>query len=304
MSSAYLLVYHGSRDPRPQLAVEKLADLVSALLGNQYPLVGTATLELATLPLHEQIRDFANKALEAGYHQVQLVPLFLLPGVHVMEDIPREVTLAKRILGQAIAIDQRPHLGSHPSMGKMLATVEADAKIVLAHGSRRRDGNQPIEAIAEQLEAVVAYWSIQPTLAEQIQSLADAGHKSMAILPYFLFSGTTTDAIAQKVVQLQTQFPQLELKLREAMGATSQLAELILELLEKPSGHKHLPPNPPRKGGSYMISSPSFKGDLSSASARRREAECCYAEWNKACRVSFLTFFLKGGLFCRTALGG
>ena len=271
MFSAYLLISHGSRDPRPQQAIAKLAELIrtkveiqsatrtqtlpadrflpmpdsertaaSAMVINSswYALVGTATLELAEVPLHEQIRQFASVALGTGCNQVQLLPLFLLPGVHVMEDIPAEVALAKASLGQAITINQRSHLGAHPGLARLLAnqlaTIDADAKILISHGTRRTGGNELVESIADELGAMVAYWSMTPTLEEQIKVLADAGHKHMAILPYFLFSGGITDAIAQLVSRLQDQFSELDLRLCNPIGASSELADLIVDLIEKP----------------------------------------------------------------------
>ena len=202
----------------------------------RYPLVGTAALELAYAPLHEQIRQFASVALSSGCNQLELLPLFLLPGVHVMEDIPREVALALASLGQAIVINQRPHLGAHPGLGRMLAsqlaTVDADAKILLSHGTRRAGGNQPVEAVAEQLGAVAAYWSVKPTLEEQLLALADAGHKQIAILPYFLFSGGITDALRQSVSSLQERFSKVQLSLCNPIGVSSQLADLVVDLIQ------------------------------------------------------------------------
>ncbi|NES21159.1 MAG: sirohydrochlorin chelatase, partial [Symploca sp. SIO3E6] len=245
--------------PRPQLAMAKLAELVHDELlefnntqtqkfslpnidqtapvlvvsQNRYPLVGTATLELAPSTLHEQIQQFANLALGAGYQEVQLLPLFLLPGVHVMEDIPAEAAVAQSNLGDAIVLNLRPHLGAHPGLGRMLAKqlslVETDAKILLAHGSRRVVGNEPVEMLAEQLGALAAYWLIPPTLEEQVIALADAGNQQITIIPYFLFSGGITDAIAQMVAGLQEQFPQLRLRLGEPIGVSGELAKLVLE---------------------------------------------------------------------------
>jgi sirohydrochlorin ferrochelatase len=217
---------------------ERTAASAMVINSSWYALVGTATLELAEVPLHEQIRQFASVALGAGCTQVQLLPLFLLPGVHVMEDIPAEVALAKASLGQALAINQRSHLGAHPGLARLLAnqlaTIDADAKILLSHGTRRTGGNELVESIADELGAMVAYWSMTPTLEEQIKVLADAGHKHMAILPYFLFSGGITDAIAQLVSRLQDQFSELDLRLCNPIGVSSELADLIVDLIEKP----------------------------------------------------------------------
>jgi sirohydrochlorin cobaltochelatase len=201
-----------------------------------YPLVGTATLELADVPLHEQVRQFASLALAAGCHQLELLPLFLLPGVHVMEDIPTEVALAKSSLGEAMVINVRSHLGACPGLGKMLgqqlASIDADAKILMTHGTRRVGGNAPIEAVAKDLGAVVAYWLVTPSLEVQVKALATAGAKKIAISPYFLFSGGITDAIAQEVTRLQNQFPELDLSLCNPIGASSGLADLIIDLIE------------------------------------------------------------------------
>ncbi|MGC1396537.1 MAG: sirohydrochlorin chelatase, partial [Coleofasciculaceae cyanobacterium] len=268
LSSAYLLISHGSRDPRPSQGMDALAQLLRTKLETQgatlipkqgaeqllskyqeriatpevlvnstrYPLVGTATLELAEIPLHEQVRQFASVALAAGCNQLELLPLFLLPGVHVMEDIPAEVAAAKTSLGDAMVINVRSHLGACPSLAKMLAqqlaTINADAKILMTHGTRRAGGNAPIEAVAKDLGATVAYWLVKPSLEDQVNILASEGAKKIAILPYFLFSGGITDAISQEVTRLQNQFSQLDLSLCNPIGASSDLADLIINLIE------------------------------------------------------------------------
>lgn len=203
------------------------------------PLVGTAVLELAPSPLHQQIQQFAERALAQGYTQLQVVPLFLLPGVHVMEDIPTEVEQAQQALGSSIALEIRPHLGSHPPLPNLLerldnsiATIPSPGKILLAHGSRRPGGNQPVEQIAARLNALPAYWSVPPDLETQLTALVKQGCQQIAILSYFLFAGGITDAIAQEVDRLAFQFSQVQIHLSPPIGATPALAEQILALLE------------------------------------------------------------------------
>lgn len=258
MLSAYLLVSHGSRDPRPQIAVDALAQMLREKVQATYsdrvssqklyssaritsvrqPFVGTATLELASQPLHEQIRQFGSQALALGYQRLQIVPLFLLPGVHVSEDIPAEVTQVQPLFGNALEVEIRPHLGSHPRLGQLLTPNDyrrkiglPEARILLSHGSRRVGGNEAVEAIAESLGAIAAYWSVKPSLEDQLDALARKGEKQVEILLYFLFPGGITDAIAQLVIQRQAQFPSLKLKLGEPIGVSESLAQLILELI-------------------------------------------------------------------------
>lgn len=260
--SAYLLVSHGSRNQRAQLALWQLTQLVRWQLktnviltqGNyleqqlpnlprektvatvnqeQCPLVSSACLELTTLPLHEQITQFARGANRAGCQQIEILPLFLLSGVHVREDIPAEVAKAQKILGTTINLQLCSYLGSRAGMLKLLseqfAQMPSDGRILLTHGSRRQGSNQLSEVLATRLKAIPAYWSVFPSLAEQVETLLRSGKHKIAILPYFLFSGKITEAIATQVQQLQQTFSTVELILGQPLGPTKELAKLILE---------------------------------------------------------------------------
>lgn len=266
MPSAYLLVSHGSRDSRPQVAMEQLAKLIyqhksrvvdqeklslvasnsnwhastsnaSPLACLAEPLVETAYLELSPTPLHQQIVEFSDRALAFGYNRIQVVPLFLLAGVHVTEDIPAEVAQAKQIIGQKLSIELRSHLGTHPKLADLLssqmATTTTDASILIAHGSRRLGAKVAVEKIASKLGALAAYWAVPPKLAARVQELVDIGHQRIAIVPYFLFAGSITDAIASTVEELNSQFPSTHLQLLEPIGASAQLANLIMDLIEE-----------------------------------------------------------------------
>lgn len=233
MPSALLLVSHGSRDPRPEIAMQQLARLVCQ---KSEFMVGVAALELSPQPLHTQISEFAKSALAFGRTRLQILPLFLLPGVHVMTDIPAEIALAQELLGESIIIDLRSHLGTHPLLGKLvaqpLAKIKPEAAILLAHGSRRSGSQQQLADIAASLGAVAAAWSVPPSLESRVQELVAAGYREIAILTYFLFAGGITDAIAKSVEALKLQFPGVTLQLTEPLGASAELAELIWDLID------------------------------------------------------------------------
>ncbi|QFS42983.1 sirohydrochlorin chelatase [Nostoc sphaeroides] len=248
MSSAYLLVSHGSRDRRPEIAMQQLAKLVYNKLPESHNalngahLVGIAALEMNPLPLHEQIQEFAKRAfddrkLSQNENRLKIVPLFLLPGVHVMTDIPAEVALAQQAINQDIIIELQPYLGSHPNLEKLLAkqiaTIKAEAWILLAHGSRRPGSKETIEAMAGNLSAVTAYWSVPGSLESRVKELVAAGYKEIAILPYFLFAGGITDAIAASIEELKLQFSAVNFQLAEPLGASAELAEIIWDLTDR-----------------------------------------------------------------------
>jgi sirohydrochlorin ferrochelatase len=259
MSLAYLLVSHGSRDIRPQISLLSLAQMVRQQLTSrtsadkispipdklsttavltQYrsPLVGTACLELSQQQLHETICQFALEARSLGLKSVEILPLFLLPGVHVTEDLPNHIALARQKLEGKIEIHLQPYLGTYPAIKTILAKqfdrLAADGRILLSHGSRRAGSTQPIETIAASLQAIPAYRSIAPSLEMQVETLVKAGKNTIAILPYFLFAGGITDAIADNVKQLPSQFPQTQLLLGQPIGASADLANLIVRSLE------------------------------------------------------------------------
>ncbi|KAF3884743.1 MULTISPECIES: sirohydrochlorin chelatase [Nostocales] len=251
MPSAYLLVSHGSHDPRPEIAMQRLAGLLHHKLEKYLPsivsndvavipdksLVGTAYLELNPEPLHEQIKTFSKNALALGCCSLKILPLFLLPGVHVMEDIPVEVALAQQSLDRGIKIYLQPYLGSHPGLKfllvKQLVSMEVEGKILLAHGSRRLGSVLPVEAMATSLSAVTAYWAHPPSLESRVQELVTAGCRRIAILPYFLFAGGITDAIAGAQEKLKLLFPEVSFQLADPLGTSAELADLIWDLVEQ-----------------------------------------------------------------------
>ncbi|GAX45103.1 cobalamin biosynthesis CbiX protein [Tolypothrix sp. NIES-4075] len=254
MLSAYLLVSHGSRDPRQEIAMQQLAKLVNnklesnlqrSIIGGvvsppKCELVGTAYLEFKPEPLHEQIKRFAQMLKANGYHRLKILPLFLLPGVHVMEDIPGEVALAQQAV-EDIIIELQPYLGSHAGVEKLLAKQIAKSSengynqgwILLTHGSRRPGSKKQVEAMAANLRVLTAYWSVAPSLESRVKQLVSAGCKNITILPYFLFAGGITDAIARSLLQLKLQFPAVRFQLAEPLGASAELADLIWDLIHK-----------------------------------------------------------------------
>ncbi len=232
MSVAYLLVVHGSRDPRPQIAVTQLARQLSLWLQEFSPqqssYVGTAQLELGEQPLHVQVVEFAHRW---GAKKVVILPLFLLPGVHVMEDIPAEVAIAAEI---GLELVVKPFLGACEDLADLFERQRGDfpaRSILLAHGSRREHGNQPVEELAARLGLDLAYWSIEPSLADLVIAATASGASEIGILLYFLFSGGITDAISESVQQLRKQFPEVKISLGEPIGDSAKLVGTIGQML-------------------------------------------------------------------------
>ena len=255
---AYFLVIHGSRNSETLLAanqlklllVDKLRSLTSPELSYsksnltscnseniriptypQTPLIEIAALELAPLPLNKSLVDFARRASSLGFNHIKVVPLFLAPGVHVTKDIPSEISLAIKQINNLVTIELLTFLGKYSEMARLLSKkfsdLSAHERILIAHGSRLPSVSDYYQSLAEKITAGIAYWSIAPSIEQQVIARIEAGKTQIAILPYFLFPGKITQAIATKVASLQAEYPQVELLLGQPLGATAEIAELI-----------------------------------------------------------------------------
>ena len=249
-SSAYLLVFHGSRSRRTQSAALDLCRSLTIkfrsrnnILTQLTPLVEVAALELASLSLNESLVNFAQTAYQRGYRKIKVLPLFLAPGIHVTKDIPEEIALAAKRINNHLTIELLPYLGKYsgiiPLMSREFSQLSGETRILVAHGSLLSTVTNYFQNLSVKLKATmpsasfaIAYWSISPSLREQVTAQIAAGYQKIAILPYFLFPGKIFRAIALEVEVLQAENPQVELILGQPLGACEALAQLIFEEVE------------------------------------------------------------------------
>ncbi len=105
--TALLLIAHGSRRPEANADLEFVAAALRAR--GRYPIVRVSYLELA----EPSIEGGGAQCVEDGATDVILVPYFLSPGIHVVEDLTAS---------RAALSDRFPHvrfalaepLGRHP----------------------------------------------------------------------------------------------------------------------------------------------------------------------------------------------
>jgi sirohydrochlorin cobaltochelatase len=247
-STAYFLVSHGSRDRRPAEAIAHLTQQLAQQLTSP---IEAGVLELGDIPLHQQILNYSDRLISLGCNKLQILPLFLLQGVHVMEDIPKEVAIAQaklteQSLTEKFTIDVLPAIGNFFNeqsettttlIANLLQSVNHQSsshpagRILLSHGSRRAGGNAVVEAIAQSLDARPAYWSVQPDLVAQVNELVQQGHLDIIICLYFLFEGGITDSIRQMLADLKSQFPSVRFHTTPVLGESLGLVDLIQQSL-------------------------------------------------------------------------
>lgn len=285
--SAYFVVYHGSRDPRPAALAEQLASQMATCLQQRSPnalsselassdedapLLAIAPLECCETPLQSRLAQFAHEARQQGYSQVQIIPLFLMAGVHVREDIPAEVEAAQEIVGDRQQLSLCPYLGSHPRLADYLRSLFSAApssslnvdqtvhRVLISHGSRRSGGNRAIEAIAQEIQAQPAYWSVEPKIETCLMPILQDKTSSdsqpsrvMEILPYFLFAGGITDAIGQAIAEFQRRFPSVQFRLAKPLGANRAIAQMAVDLTASPAVQAPFSPYPQSSDSSSFM---------------------------------------------------
>ena len=267
LQAIHLLITHGSRNIRSQQSAEQLRSSIEICLSpGSFPFsaeqrVEHTVLEGGSTPLHAQILDYAAQARAEGLERLQLLPLFLMPGVHVMEDLPQEVALAQKKLvdrDPSFKLSTLPYLGhqlqTHPQAlasawvsdlgGASLGgdSFSGDsfgasriARVLVSHGSRRSDSTLLSEQFADSIGATPAYWSIEPSLTQTVERLFREGYEEIQVLLYFLFPGGITAAIEESIVELRQSYPRLNLTCRSTLDQISEFPKFIADLLQTSS---------------------------------------------------------------------
>ena len=213
-AAALFLVTHGSSDRRSWIALQNLVTIARSQ-SDRY--ISGGCLEGQELSLSQQLEKFATEVIKVGISEIVILPLFLLEGVHVSDDIPEQVAIAQSnlqttfpdLLPNKFRFRTMAHLGTAFQIPSLLlqhfakyteqSKLEKQGRILMAHGSRRAGANQVVEDLATQIQAIAAYWGVEPKIETQIENLISQGTNKVTVLPYFLTEGGITEAISNKL---------------------------------------------------------------------------------------------------------
>lgn len=240
-STAFFLVAHGSRRPHAQQALNQLAHYFETRLQaqqKQRAWVDSGCLEFQETPLSQQIITFIN-TLPSSIKTVRVIPIFLLPGNHVRQDLPDVLQSVQAHFETAdtkakVQLELTPHIGSHPAIKTLLQskmeTFRPDQWILMGHGSRREEGNLSIRQLAKHLQVEPAFWAVPPSLEETIERLSKSGAKTIGVLPFFLFSGKITQMIGDQIDELTAKDSTLDIRYMTPLEPSEALADVLVDL--------------------------------------------------------------------------
>ncbi|MDX6273567.1 MAG: hypothetical protein QOJ92_777 [Frankiales bacterium] len=236
VTTALLLVAHGSPDPRARTAATRLRAEVAAhhpgpvrigFLDHDVPSLPSALLEAASVA-----------------DEVVVVPLLLSSGFHAKVDVPAAVAIAAAAAPRT-RFRTAPPLGPDPLITVALrdgleavgvASHDESWGVVLGGvGSSDPAGVDDVASAAALLGAGSAWrvlpgfaTSAPPTIAQSVAQLLASGASRVAVAPYVLFPGRLPDLIAATDGVAAVAGP---------IGAHPALVRLVLSRVATTTGH-------------------------------------------------------------------
>lgn len=195
MTTALLLVGHGSRVPEAATEMARLAALVRARV--EVP-VSFGWLDHAE-PL---ATDAGVEQLRGGAHRIVLVPLLLFSAYHARVDVP-EVAETLRSVDPSAQVVIAKHLGLDPSLVS-LAVLRVDAVaqpedglLVASSGSSDPDAQAAAATAARMVAERTGHVHVQhafaasaePTVSDAVGELASRGVPRVTFFSWSLFAG-------------------------------------------------------------------------------------------------------------------
>jgi len=80
-----LILAHGSREKETEQTLERIIAMLKEILGLEY--IEKAFLQFSECNLEQGLKNLIAK----GITEIKVVPYFLFEGVHIKEDIPKEI---------------------------------------------------------------------------------------------------------------------------------------------------------------------------------------------------------------------
>ncbi len=240
MKTSILLVGHGSRHQPGNDEITQFSNKWKAM--NPQWQIETCFIEFADVLLDEGLDNAANNA-----ERVIVLPLILNAAGHVKMEIPHHINKARERHSHVEFIYAK-HLGANDNiftivkrrLTQVMAQLDMpDPKttgvIILGRGSSDRVANGEIAKMARWLfdetdheNIDIAFTGITyPRLEAVIQKQATLGMTQIAILPYYLFTGTLIERIKRQIKRLQQQYPHIAIAHGDYFGFEPEIYTLL-----------------------------------------------------------------------------
>jgi sirohydrochlorin cobaltochelatase len=181
--------------------------------------------------------------VQRGATYVTVQPYFLVHGKFVAEDVPRQIAAA-RLSQPNIAFALGAAFGAHPMLAALIDRRAQETGLlpaqsvllVVAHGSPTPAANAPIYELCAQLRATAGYQAVElsflglnePLLGDALDTLANAGHRHIVVVPYFLqLGGHVAEDLPQIVGEAQLRHRHTDIRLTQHLDYDLLLLDVL-----------------------------------------------------------------------------
>ncbi|GGM25987.1 cobalamin biosynthesis protein CbiX [Paraliobacillus quinghaiensis] len=212
---AVLYIAHGSKNEqtnkRMRLELEKLSSLVDMQIQ-----------QVAFLEADPNIKEGIAQCVKKGATEIILMPVFLLPGVHVIKDIPEQVHSAQLTypdvtihIGEPLAASSQLITDTADRIfNKKIETKEKQAVLLVSHGSRYKEASETFQLFTEQLQKELKDISVydsylktsEPSFKAKLEELVKTDYQVIYVVPHFFSINSFPEKIEQTVTAFQQMF--------------------------------------------------------------------------------------------------
>lgn len=239
MNPALLLVGHGSRSPKGVAAYWEFA----SVLRDRAPglRIGCGFIELAEPDLDTAIDDL----VASGATEVIAVPLVLLGAGHLKSDGPATLHRARH-RHPNVRFTYGRDLGIHPSVlavaeERIKSVGDIDGVVIVSRGSSDPDANADLYKVGRLLADSRGLGLVEPAFVSlappdvpaALERCRRLGASSIAVVPYFLFTGVLVDRIHDQAGAWAAAHPEVSVVVGPELGADPRIADLVLERYEE-----------------------------------------------------------------------
>lgn len=235
---AAILVGHGSLRKASGAAMIRLAALLRK--EGTFPIATAGFLNFS----QPTFADAVGRCVRKGATEISVQPYFLISGFYVKTGVPKLIAEARAAYPDvtfrlAEAFDDHPALVELTRKRAQEADPDADALLLMAHGSPHEAANAPIFRVAEALSPY--YRAVQlgfmelnaPTIAEAAATLVAEGAARVVATPYFLqLGGHVAEDLPGAVAEAQVRHPDAHFTLADYLSYDPLLLEVVRTRLE------------------------------------------------------------------------
>ncbi len=206
------------------------------------------TFEIATAGfLNFSQPTFMNavaRCVRKGATRIFVQPYFLISGYYVSVGVPKLVEEAQ-IAYPDVTFSVAKAFDDHPALLELTrrrvyeADPDADAVLLMAHGSPHEHANAPIHRVAEALRTRYPHVQLgfmevnTPTIAAAAAELVQGGAARIVAAPYFLqLGGHVVEDLPEAVAGVTEQHPNTHVTLADYLSYDPLLMDVIKTRLE------------------------------------------------------------------------